>query len=60
MEYINNKYRKLKSIYEDIIFNDANEYINELRNTWKEDSRVKFVFKYESVFPVEYSNNIRK
>lgn len=44
LEYINNKYPKLKSIYEDIIFNDTNEYINELRNTWKNNSRVKFVF----------------
>lgn len=44
LEYINNKYPKLKSIYEDIIFNDTNEYINELRNTWKNNPRVKFVF----------------
>lgn len=44
LEYINNKYPKLKSIYEEIIFNDTNEYINELRNTWKNNSRVKFVF----------------
>ncbi len=44
LEYINNKYPKLKSIYEDIIFNDKNEYIDGLRNTWKDNSRVKFVF----------------
>lgn len=44
LEYINNKYPKLKSIYEDIIFNGTNEYINELRNTWKNNPRVKFVF----------------
>ncbi|BCZ48101.1 hypothetical protein psyc5s11_41680 [Clostridium gelidum] len=44
LEYINNKYPKLKPIYEDIIFNDRNDYIDELRNTWKNNSLVKFVF----------------
>lgn len=44
LEYINNKYPNLKTIYEDIIFNDTNEYIDELRYTWKNNSRVKFVF----------------
>lgn len=44
LEYINNKYPKLKSIYDDIIFNDTDEYINELRNTWRNNPRVKFVF----------------
>ena len=44
MEYINNNYPKLKATYEDIVFNDTNEYINELRDTWKNNSRVKFVF----------------
>lgn len=44
LEYINKKYPNLKSMYEDIILNDTNEYINELRNTWKNNSRIKFVF----------------
>jgi DNA repair photolyase len=44
LEYINNKYPNLKTTYEDIIFNNTNEYISELRNTWKNDHRVKFVF----------------
>lgn len=44
LEYINNKYPKLKPIYEDLIFNNTNEYIDELRNIWKNNSRVKFMF----------------
>ena len=44
LKYINNKYPNLKSIYEDIVLNDTNEYINELRNTWKNNFRIKFVF----------------
>lgn len=44
IEYINSKYPNLKSIYEDIILNDKNEYINELRSAWKNNSRIKFVF----------------
>lgn len=44
LKYINNKYPSLKSIYEDIIINDRNIYIDELRHTWKDSSRIKFVF----------------
>jgi DNA repair photolyase len=44
LEFINNKYPKLKAVYEDIIFNDRDKYINELRNIYKNDARVKFVF----------------
>lgn len=44
IEFINNNYHKLKTTYDDIILNDKNEYIDELRNTYKNSSRVKFVF----------------
>lgn len=44
LAYVNLKYPKLKAVYEDIINNDQNEYIEALRNTWKNNSRVKFVF----------------
>ncbi|MNP63958.1 hypothetical protein D3C76_1594130 [compost metagenome] len=44
LKYISNKYPSLKSIYEDIIINDRNIYIDELRYTWKDSSRIKFVF----------------
>lgn len=44
LSYINNKRPELKDIYEDIIFNDTNVYIEDLRNTWKNSPRVKFVF----------------
>lgn len=41
---ISNKYPELKDVYEDIIFNDSDEFISELRNEFKNNSRVKFVF----------------
>jgi len=44
LEYINNKHPQLNNIYKDIIFNDTNNYIDELRKIWKNDNRVKFVF----------------
>lgn len=44
LDYINNNYPELKSIYKDIILNDVNEYTDELRNIWKDDPRVNFIF----------------
>jgi len=44
MEFIKKKYPQLNSMYEEIINNDNNNYIKELRNEWKDSSRVKFVF----------------
>ena len=44
LKFINSKYPKLKNIYEDIVYNDKNLYIDELRNTWKDDPRVNFLY----------------
>jgi DNA repair photolyase len=44
MEFINKRHPELNSMYEEIINNDNNNYIEELRNQWKDSTRVKFVF----------------
>ena len=44
LEYINTNYPSLKHIYEDIIFYDRCEYIDQLRTIYKDNERVKFVF----------------
>lgn len=44
MKYINSKHPELKTVYEDIIFNERDKYIDELKNKWENNSRVKFVF----------------
>lgn len=44
MEFINKRHPELNSMYEEIMNNDNNNYIEELRNEWKDSTRVKFVF----------------
>lgn len=44
INYITEKYPQLKETYENILYNDSNDYINNLRETWKENTRVNFVF----------------
>lgn len=44
INYITEKYPQLKETYEDILYNDSNDYINNLMETWKENTRVNFVF----------------
>lgn len=44
MGFINKRHPQLNYMYEEIMNNDNNNYIEELRNEWKDSPRVKFVF----------------
>lgn len=42
--YIMQRYPQLREVYEEIINNDRDDYIDELRKKWENSKRVKFVF----------------
>ncbi|WP_172431963.1 hypothetical protein [Orenia metallireducens] len=44
LEYIKANQPKLTKEYEEIIYNDKSNYIEEIRDRWAKDSRVSFVF----------------
>lgn len=44
ISYITEKYPMLKETYEKILFNDRDDYFEELRKRWKSSSRVTFVY----------------
>lgn len=44
VSYIIEKYPHLRETYEEIVYNDRNNYIEELRGRWENHNRVKFVF----------------
>ncbi|WP_069997168.1 SPL family radical SAM protein [Cellulosilyticum sp. I15G10I2] len=44
LKYIKEKYPRLEETYLEILYEDKNKYIEELRKKWKNHPRIKFVF----------------